>query len=584
MKKLFIGLSLLAVSAFAFAEPFVWPSAWSNAEVGAATYGGTLRIALIGDPRTFNPVTSAESQALSDYLFTNGPAVLITRGPDSDAWLPYGAESFTANEEGTQVDVVVRDGMKWSDGSPITAQDYYIRYVLETDPDVGSNGYDSWFMGDDQITVERVGENGLRFNFPRPDRLAFPVVAVAPVPDAIFGAAYRSGGAEAVKALWGTDVDLKSTVWSSAFVPTSFQPGERIVLERNPYFGDWNVDEAGNKLPFLDSYSMTIAGDLDSALNLYLAGEIDSFSPRNLDDIGVINQAVNNGDIDVIVLEAVSPVASSQFIVWNWNKASDPDKQALFRNVNFRRAMAHLMDRDAIIDLVYNGSGVPMYTNVYPINDFWVNHDVEKYPYDPERATELMASIGYSSKNADGLLVNADGKTASFTLVTNAGNTAREQIAGLFGDSAREIGVDVQVQAIDFNLMVDQLLSEGEDRPFDAILIGLTGGSRDWPFGVNVIPCGTNLHMFNTSPSCIAPQETLMGQLFNVGRETLDTEAARDVGYEIQAVEADLIPILYAVSPMAHYSWAADIQGYHNEGQINPLLGAWDLPLVFRAK
>lgn len=582
MKKLFILLSLLAVAAFAFAEPFVWPSSWSNAAPGEAVYGGTLRIALIGDPRTFNPVTSAESQALSDYLF--GGAPLIMRGPDSDEWLPYGAESFTANEEGTQVDVVVRDGMKWSDGSPITAQDYYIRYVLETDPDVGSNGYDSWFMGDDQITVERVGDNGLRFHFPRPDRLAFPVVAVSPVPDAIYGEAYRTGGAEAVKALWGTDVDVTKTVWPTAFVPSVFQPGERIVLERNPYFGEWNVDGAGNALPFLDSYSMTVAGDLDAALNLYLAGEIDSFSPRNLDDIGVINQAVNNGDIDVIVLEAVSPVASSQFIVWNWNKASDPAKEALFRNVNFRRAMAHVMDREAIMDLVYNGSAIPMYTSVYPINEYWVNNDVETYPYDPEAATALMASIGYDHKNADGILVNADGKTASFILATNAGNTAREQIAAIFADSAREIGVDVQVQAIDFNLLVDQLLSEGDDRPFDAILIGLTGGSRDWPFGVNVVPCGTNLHMYNTSGSCLTTQETLMGQLFNVGRETLDTEAARDVGHEIQAVESDLIPILYAVSPMAHYSWAGNIRGYHNEGQINPLLGAWELPMLFKAQ
>lgn len=584
MKRLLTLISLMALAASAFAQPFVWPDAWSNATPGEAVRGGELRISLIGDPRTFNPVTSAESQALSDYLFTNGAAVLIIRGPDSDEWLPYGASSFTASEDGMTVDVTVRDGMKWSDGSPITAQDYYIRYVLETDPDVGSNGYDSWFMGDDQITVELVGDNGLRFHFPRPDRLAFPVVAVAPVPDAIFGAAYRSGGAEAVKALWGTDVDVSTTVWSNAFVPATFQPGERVILQRNPYFGEWNVDSAGNALPYLDSYSMTIAGDLDSALNLYLAGDIDQFNPRNLDDIGVINNAVNNGDIDVTVMESVSPVASSQFIVWNWNKASDPDKQALFRNANFRRAMAHVMDRDAIIDLVYNGAGIPMYTNVYPINDYWVNHDVEKYPYDPEKAAELMASIGYDRKNADGLLINAEGKTASFILATNAGNTAREQIAAIFADAAREIGVDAQVQAIDFNLLVDQLLSEGEDRPFDAILIGLTGGSRDWPFGVNVIPCATNLHMYNTSDACITAQETLMGQLFNVGRETLDTEAARDVGYEIQATEADLLPILYAVSPMAHYSWSAALRGYHNEGQINPLLGAYELPLVFMAR
>lgn len=583
MKRLLIGLSFMAVATFAFGQPFVWPSAWTNAEEGAAVYGGTLRIALIGDPRTFNPVISAESQALSDYLFDTA-APLIIRGPDSDEWLPYGAVSYTVSEDGTTIDMELREGMKWSDGSPITTQDYYLRYVLETDAAVGSNGHDSWFMDGDPITMELVGETGLRFNFPRPDRLAFPVAAVSPVPDAIFGEAYRSGGAEAVKALWGTDVDVTKTIWPTEFVPTSFQPGERILLERNPYFGDWNVDEAGNALPYLDGYSMTIAGDLDAALNLYIAGEIDYFAPRNLDDIGVINQAVNNGDIDVVVLESVSPVASSQFVVWNWNKASDPVKQELFRNVNFRRAMAYLIDRDLMGDLVYNGAYVPMYTNVYPINDYWVNHDVEKYPFNPEAAQELLANIGYDRTNAQGLLVNAAGQTVSFTLATNAGNTAREQLAQIFADTARDIGVDVTVAALDFNLLVDQLLSVGEDRPFDAILMGLTGGSRDWPFGVNVIPCGTNLHMYNTSDVCLTTAETLMGQLFTQGRETLDTEAARAIGYDIQATEAQLAPIAYLVSPMAHYSWNANLKGQHHEDMINPLLGAWELPLLFKAQ
>ena len=582
MKKLLFGLALMLVAAYASAEAFVWPSAWSNATPDEAVVGGTLRSSMISDPRTFNPITTAESQAMSDHLFAGG--LLIFRGPDSDEWVPYAAESFTPNETGTVVDVVLREGVLWSDGEPVTVQDYYTTYLLETDPDMGANGHDGWFMDGDPIVLEITGDRSLRFSFPRPDRLAFPVISMAPTRDSIFGEAYRSGGVEAVQALWGTDVDLSTTVWTSAFIPVSYTPGERVVMQANPTFAQWNVDEAGNGLPYLAGYNLTIVTDLDAALNLYLAGELDTFSPRNLDDIGTINVAINNGDLDAQVMEAVSPVASSQFIVWNWNMESNPAKEALFRNTNFRRAMAHLLDRDALIELVYNGSAMPMFTNVYPINTFWINDDVNKYPYDPEAAAQLLAEIGYSTRGADGILVNADGHKLSYTLATNAGNTAREQITQIFADAAREIGVDVQVQAIDFNLLVEQLLSTGTDRPFDAILIGLTGGSRDWPFGVNVIPCGTNLHMFNTTPDCISPLETLMGTLFTQGRETLDTEAARLVGNDIQQVESELIPILYTVSPMAHYSWLNSIGGYHQEGQINPLLGAWELPLLFKAQ
>ncbi len=579
MKKLVLALAALVVAASAYAQPFVWPSAWSSATPDEAVRGGVLRDYMIGDPRTFNPITSAESTALTTVIFDSS-ALLITRGPDSDEWVPYAAKEFTISEDGRTVDVTLRDGIKWSDGSPVTVQDYYTTYLLESDPDVGSNGYDSWFIGDDQITLEITGDNSLRFHFPRPDRLALPVVSMAPTPDKIFGEAYRSGGAEAVQALWGTDVDLSTTIWTSPFVPVSYTPGERVVLEANPTFGDWNVDEAGNPLPYLEGYNLAIA-DQDSALNLFLAGDLDLYAPRNLDDIGVINTAIDNGDIDAVVLESVAPVASSQFIVFNWNMASNPQLEAVFRNVNFRRAMAHLLDRDTMIELLFNGSGTPMYTSVYPINTYWVNDDVEKYPYDPEAAAQLLADIGFDHKNADGVLVNDEGFPLSFTLATNAGNTTREQMMQIFADSAREIGVDVQLTPIDFNLLVEQLTSEGEDRPWQAILIGLTGGSRDWPFGVNVVPCGTNLHMYNTSGECLSSQETLMTELFYRGRSELDTEAARDIGYEIQRVEAELVPILYTAAQMSNYAWTANLHGEHQEGQINALVGTRELPLTF---
>lgn len=577
MKKLVLALAALAFAASALAQPIVWPSGWTTSSPDEVATGGTLRDYTISDPRTFNPAIYAESTTMTTFLMNTG-ALLINRGPDTDEWSPWAASDMVISEDGRSVDITLRDGILWSDGSPVTVQDYYIRYVIESDPDVGSNAYDSWFSGDDPITLEITGENTLRFNFPRPDRLAMPIVALLPLPDKIFGEAYRSGGAEAVKALWGTDADVSQTIWTTAFVPTSYTPGERIVLERNPYFGEWNVDEAGNPLPYLDAYTMTIA-DIDAALNLFLAGELDVFSPRNLDDIGVINQAINNGDIDATVLESVAPVASSQFIVFNWNMASNPELEAVFRNVTFRRAMAHLVDRDTMIELLYNGEGVPMYTNVYPINTYWVNDDVTKYPYDPERAAELLAEIGFDQRNANGVLVNDAGFPLSFTLATNAGNTTREQMVQIFADSAREVGIDITPAPIDFNLLVEQLLSAGEDRQWEGILIGLSGGSRDWPFGENVISCDGGLHMFNTSGDCLYSQETLMQTLMNQGRATLDTEAARDIGLEIQQVESELVPILYTAAQMSHYAWSSALQGEHVDGQINGLVGSRELEL-----
>lgn len=559
MKKTLFALAAAGALSMAFAEPFVWPSAWTTAEPGAAQYGGTYRLYDISEIKTFNPAVTDTSTTFTGYWFDQ--AQLIMRGPDSDEWLPYAAESFEVSEDGLTVTVVTRPELKWSDGEPLDANDYYLTYLIETDPATGSNGYDSWFIDGAPITVELVNDTTLVYTFPTPDRQAMPVVATSPMPDHVFGPVFASGGGAAIAELWGNNVDVSQLVGAGPFVPTVHQLGERLVMERNPYFGDWNVDEQGNALPYLDALSFTSVTDTDAALNLYLAGELDTFSPRNLDDIGLIANAINNGELNAVIHENISPVASSQFIVFNWNKASDPKKEELFRNADFRRAMSHLTDRAAMVDLVYQGSAEPMYNSVYQVYDYWVSEDAPRFDYDPEAALELLAGIGFVSRNANGFLVDADGWELGFTLTTNAGAVQREQIVQIFADAAREVGVNVNVLPLDFNLMVGQLTSVGDDRDFDAILIGLTGGNRDWPFGSNVVPWGTNLHMYNQSETFVTPQELQMGRLYYQGRQELDTEAAREIGYELQAIEANLQPIIYTVSPTAHASWLSNVAG-----------------------
>ncbi len=578
-KTLFALAAAAAFGSVALAEPVVWPSAWTTAESGEAQYGGALRTYDISDIGTFNPAITDTSTTFTGYWFDQ--AQLIRRGPDSDEWLPYAASAFEVSEDGLVVNVTVREGMFWSDGEVLDANDYYLTYVLETDPEVGSNGFDSWFVDGEPIIVELVDDYNLVYNFPVPDRMAMPMVATSPMPAHVFGPIYDQGGGEAIAAAWGTEVDVSTLVGAGPFVPTVHQPGERLIMSRNAYFGEWNVDEDGNALPYLDEINITFVTDSDAALNLYLAGNLDTFSPRTLDDIGLISVAVQNGEIDADIIENASPIDSSQFIVWNWNKSSDPKKQEIFRNTSFRQAMSHLTDRDAMIDLIYGGAAEPMYYSVYQVYDYWVNNDAPRFDYDPERAAELLADIGFSQRNANGWLVDADGWELGFTLVTNAGNVQREQITQIFADGAREAGVNVEILALDFNLMVGQLTSVGDDRDFDAILIGLTGGSRDWPFGSNVIPWGTNLHMYNQSSTFVTPQELQMGRLYYQGRAELDTEAAREIGYQIQAVEAELQPIVYTVSPTAHFSWLSNLEGAHPSEYQNAIVGARQISLTF---
>jgi len=131
MQRVLLSLAALAVVSMAAAQPFVWPNAWTAAEPGEAAYGGTFRDSAISDPRTFNPIISAEQNQVVDLA---DATTLIQQGPDSDAFIPYMAESFAISEDGLVVTINVREGMKWSDGEDITAQDFYLTYLAETSP------------------------------------------------------------------------------------------------------------------------------------------------------------------------------------------------------------------------------------------------------------------------------------------------------------------------------------------------------------------------------------------------------------------------------------------------------------------
>ena len=519
MRKAVLLVGILALAGVASAQTFVWPQKWTVAKPSEAKRGGTLRGYTISDYRTFNPFLTAEANSIPDLI---NPYGLVRRDPTTGDWIPYMAESWTISPNKLEITFKIRKGMKWSDGRPITADDWIMTWRIHTDKAVGSNSYDSFFIDGKPIVLRKLDDYTIRFIYPKTDAEAFAIASFAPWPAHVFGPVYQKEGAEGIKKMWTLNEDPAKIVSAGPWVVESYRPGERVVLKRNPSFGEWNKDEAGNPLPYLDRYEIRIVKDVNAALAEFLAGNIDIFNPSTVDQISQIRQAVQQGRLDATIKVNASPVASSQFMVFNWNKASDPFKQSLFRSDKFRRAMSHLVNRQAVIDIVYGGLGIPMYSSVYPVLTQWINPKVPKYEYDPKQAAKLLAELGFTKKDREGYLVDSKGRRIEFNLATNAGNTQREQIAKLIVDEAKKVGVKVNFQAIDFNTLVGQLLSSGPDRPFDAIIIGLTGGGLDWPFGSNVVPCKGNLHMWNKSGQCLDPRETLMEKLYYQGRTELD--------------------------------------------------------------
>jgi peptide/nickel transport system substrate-binding protein len=564
MRTFLLGVLALAIFGFGAAQdmetienPFVHPAEWS-VDAEAAQYGGTLQSYSISDFDSYNPFLVASSPDLLDGGMELPWGGLVRRDPYAlSTWIPYMAESYEANEDQTVLTFRIRQGMRFSDGEEITADDWVTTWRIHSDPDVGSNSYSSFFIEGDPVVVEKVDDYTLTITFPQADAGALSISSFTPWPDHVFGPVYEEGGAAAIQEMWTLSSDPSTFVSPGPFVAESYVPGERATFVRNPYFGTWNVDSQGNQLPYLDGVVITLVPDLNAALASYLGGQLDFGPASTVDQIQQIQAAIDAGQLDATLLPNQSGQASSQWITFNWNRADDPFKQELFRNQYFRQAMSHLADRDAMVRLVYGGLGAPIYTGVYPVLSDWINPDLEVYAYDPEAAERLLADIGFTQRDSDGTLMNAEGQRLEFNLITNAGNNQREQLAQIFADTAAEIGVRVNFQPVAFEVLVDQLTTPAADRGFDAILLGLTGGDIDWPFGVNVIPCGTNLHAFNYSPEgeCLSTLERIAERLYFQGRRELDVEARREIGYQLQDAWNEMQGFIYLAGPVYNPTW-----------------------------
>lgn len=581
MKRLLLSCLVFSLLGFGLADPFVWPDAW-NVDAGDVVTGSDLNLATQSGSATFNPITRGGSDIVFDLSFT--PAALVTRDPVTRDIIPYAAETVEVSEDGLTIDATLREELQWSDGTPLTAQDYFFYYQAVTDSDVESPRFDDFTLGDELVGLEATGERSLRFTFPAPDRDALGVVAALfPAPDHVLGEIYREGGAEALKNAWDTDTDPSELVWAGPFVMTEYVPDERYTFEANPYFGEWNVDESGTPLPYTAQRQYTIA-ELPAQLNLYVAGQTDSYGTSSLDDFSVVLNAIDNGDIDAEAYENNYQSPSMTFYTFNWNKADEPFKQALFRDKRFRQAMSHLTDREAILDLVI-GLGEPAYGPVSPAYEQWVTDDMPKFEYDPEAALALLGELGFTETNSEGWLIDEEGNEIEFTLATIASNDKAMDAVQVITDGMREAGVKAEPVGLEFSVLVDQLTATGESRPFDAIYIFFGCCTEEWPFFEGIFKCSGEFHMW-TGPGgeCANAEEERINQLLTEGRKLLDDEAAQQVSYEILNSFAELQPMIFTTFAGINNSWLDEVGGEFPPELVNSLNGPRDFRLTFKAE
>jgi peptide/nickel transport system substrate-binding protein len=505
--------------------------------------GGSVTVAQTSEPRTLNPAMAADQPTRDVLSICSADLVHINRLTLRTE--PALAQSVSVSPDGRHYTVVLRDGLRFSDGEPLTADDVVFTFTVHLDARVNSPQRDLLLIGGKPIVVTKISSKGVRFDLPAPygpgDRLfdSFWIL-----PKHKLGDAYARGRFAEAWTLGSSPAQLAT---AGPFRLRSYVPGQRLVFERNPYY--WKRDENGRPLPYLNRLDIVFVPDQNAQLIRLMARDISAGARLRSEDVATLERS------GFLSVRDAGPSLEYNFLFFNWRGAS---MAGWVQSLKFRQAIAHAIDRAAIVRLVYGGRGTAISSQVTPGNRLWQSDALSQYAYDPTHASQLLQEAGFR-RDPGGALLDREGRRVSFTLMVSASNQPRRKMATLIQDDLSQIGIDVRVQPTEFGVMVDAVL---KTRKFDAALWGVASGDADPNADMNVWSSTGTLHVWNlasgsnAAPPQLEPWETEIDRLMTA-QMTATTFAARKASYDrVQQLVSANLPVIFLASP--HVLAAAD--------------------------
>ena len=519
-----------------FKLPF--PDAMTAEDITPGKRGGNLTYVAFGDgPKTFDPITSNDSA--SNEVISRMFMGLVDFNNQTQTYQPGIAKTWRMEEDQRNWIIELRQGLQWSDGHPLTANDVVFGARVIFDPKVANAGKDVLQVNGKPFIVEKVDDYTVRVKLDAPSGSFQALVGgIVPLPRHAYEAQLEAGTYEQALNL---NVDPAKIIVNGPFKLKLYESGQRVVLERNPYYHKY--DQTGTQLPYLDTLVITYAPDMDQMLSRFQSGQADAFIRPRPDSVANLAAGAAAGDYTVY---NCGPGDGSNVFWFNLKPGNSPEsgkpyvdplRHAWFSDARFRQAAMHALDKDSIIRTEMRGLAVSTWGLESPANRFWYNSNITKYPFDRARAGELLDAMDLKDRNNDGIREDAAGNPVSFTFITNKGNKVREKVASLMAADWKAVGIDARPQFIDFQALVTQTADSFE---YEACLLGFGGGGIHPSTSMNVYLSSGRTHFFNPSQEAPATEwEKEIDELARSFNATLDINAQREIFSRMQAIMAD---------------------------------------------
>lgn len=449
---------------------------------GTPVANATLKVGMIAESPfkgLFNEAYAQDTKDM-DIMDWVGMGGFFDSDPDFKV-APTGSGTLEFKPEEKKAFIKIKDGVKWSDGVPVTAKDFLRYYLI-----IGHKDYEGIRYGEDYANVvgmedyhagkseevsgvKIIDDKTLEVNFIEFDSSIFwsKGIPFNPVPDHIYKDI-------PVKEQEAHDATRKNPLSCGAYVIKEIVPGQQVIAEANPYYfrGEPKVKRMEIKIiPSAQVVAACQAGEYDI---------IDKFSS----DLYPKFAELKNGKIATNHLGGYGYIG---FKLGKFDKEKGEvitDPKAKMGDKVLRQAIAKAIDRDTVNTKLMNNLSVPLYQIIPPMFSTINDANFEGIKLDVEGAKKILDEAGYKDTNNDGIRENKDGSPLKINFAAMQGSAAQEPLVQFYLQQWKSIGLDVQLvngRLMEFNSFYDKL--EADDAEIDMYMGGWSTGSNPDPSG-----------------------------------------------------------------------------------------------------